>query len=161
MSESNPWIVLLDHNFTLVENSHERRSPFIEQIAIEQYRAWLVELVRPERVILVTARPQRYEVATIRSIAAKCGGWTPAEWHFNATGERPPAWKERVLMERLLPRFSEDRSRLVAIESNPKTARMYGSHGIASFRAEEVRAWKRLRASDISRRASAGDSTRP
>lgn len=140
---TEPLVVLLDHNFTLVENSGERRSPFTEQIRIERYRAWLVELVRPEHVALVTARPKIHEAATIASIREKCGGWTPDEWHFNSTGEPPPIWKRRVLNERILTRFSKDR--LVAIESNPKTAAMYEWHGIPSYRAEEIKSWKRLR----------------
>ena len=74
--------MLLDLNWTLVENSDQRRSPFAEQIAGERYRGWLVDLVRPHPVILVTARPEAYREATLASLAAKTG-WQPLEAVFN------------------------------------------------------------------------------
>jgi hypothetical protein len=48
-------ILLLDLNYTLVENSDDKRRPFIKQIEAEQYRRWLVELIRPHHVIMMTA----------------------------------------------------------------------------------------------------------
>ncbi|NVB39972.1 hypothetical protein G6O69_19160 [Pseudenhygromyxa sp. WMMC2535] len=76
-------IVLLHLNHTLAENSAERfgrRGCYADWIAAhERYRAWLVDLLRERTVLLVTARPTRYEAATMRRIAETCEGWQPTE----------------------------------------------------------------------------------
>lgn len=126
-------IVLLDLNYTLVENSPERgipAPPMSERLETEIYRHWLVALLRKHRVILVTARPDRWREATLARIRAQTG-WGPQEAYFNERNLPPPAWKEWVLKARLLTRF--DAGAMLALESNPKTRAMYERNGIRAI----------------------------
>ncbi len=136
-------IYLLDLNYTLVANSHEKHSPFAEQIRQETYRAWLVTLLRSRYVILMTARPVKYRELTIDSIQAKTG-WTPNESYFNSYNLPPPQAKERMLREFVLP--PQGRSgEFFAIESNPATHAMYARYGIASQKINDNQPpWKKL-----------------
>lgn len=134
-------IILLDLNYTLVENSDERQSPFTKQIALERYRAWLVELLKPHHVILMTARPAMYEAATLASIKAKTG-WMPQEAYFNRYGVAPPLAKDRMLKEHVLPKHGQ--ADYLAIESNPQTHAMYARHGIRSVKIEPGDEWPSL-----------------
>ena len=63
---------LLDLNQTLVDREKDapRIRPFELQIECETYRQWLVELLRNEYVILMTARPHEYKWATLERIEA-------------------------------------------------------------------------------------------
>lgn len=134
-------IYLLDLNYTLVANSHEKRTPFTAQIEQEQYRQWLVELLRPHTVYLVTARPAKYEDATIASIRAKTG-WEPFQWYFNSINAPPPVLKETVL--RHLFSKGHIAGDFFAIESNPATREMYRKHGVKSAKIEEGAEWTTL-----------------
>jgi hypothetical protein len=128
-------IILLDHNYTLVANSDQKRSPFIRQIEIEEYRHDLVNLVCDQYVILVTARPKKYSSVTIERIKQKTG-WSPDEWYFNK-GYPPPAWKKFVLEKFIFPRHGNDPALYLAIESNPRTRSMYQSFDITAISQSE------------------------
>ncbi len=54
-------ICLLDLNYTLVSNQASTKTlrPFSRRMAAEEYRADLIEAIRGDYVILVTARPDR------------------------------------------------------------------------------------------------------
>lgn len=119
-------IILLDLNYTLVGNSEKKRAPFIEQIKLETYRMDLIELVRPHYVILITARPVKYQAPTLGSIAQKTG-WKPQEYFFNDTNLAPQWFKRSVVINRLTKFHSEQ---MIAIESNPKTINEYKKMGI-------------------------------
>jgi len=134
-------MILLDLNYTLVENSTEKHKPFIKQIEAEQYRPWLVKLLRPHHVILMTARPATYFAPTIASIEEKTG-WQPDVALFNAYGLTPPLAKERMLKEHVLPKYSE--AEMLAIESNPATRAMYARYGIRSVKIEPGDEWQQL-----------------
>lgn len=134
-------IILLDLNYTLVENSTEKQKPFSKQIEAERYRLWLVDLLRPHHVILMTARPAKYHDATIDSIEEKTG-WQPDEALFNAHGLTPPAAKERMLKEHVLPKYGD--VEFLAIESNPATRAMYARHNIRSVKIEPGEEWQSL-----------------
>ncbi len=133
---------LLDLNYTLVGNSPERGSPpvrpFILQLEQETYRQWLVELLRPHYVILITARPERYREPTLERIAALCQ-WQPQEAYFAEIKHRPPAIKKHLLNTYILPQHGTDGSQYLAIESNPMTQGMYRNHGIKSIRVDSER----------------------
>lgn len=98
-------IYLLDLNYTLVENSPKRGTPpirpFIRQIEQEEYRQWLVDLLRPHRVILITARPNRYQEVTLARIAEKTG-WSPMDAYFAEISSRPHQIKEHLLKSKRL-----------------------------------------------------------
>ena len=131
-------IVLLDLNYTLVENSEEKRRPYIEQIAGERYRRWLVELLQDYAVCLVTARPEKYRAATLASINSEMR-WQPDGAFFNDLNLPPPVLKERILVDRLLPMHPAETFR--ALESNPRTRAMYERYNVRSMpvtRGEEA-----------------------
>jgi hypothetical protein len=134
-------IILLDLNYTLVENSTEKQKPFTKQIEAERYRAWLVKLVRQHHVILMTARPVKYRAATLASIQSKTG-WQPNEAYFNAYGLMPPLAKDGMLKEFVLPKHGG--AEMLAIESNPATRAMYARHGIRSVKIEPGEEWQTL-----------------
>jgi hypothetical protein len=121
-------IYLLDLNYTLVANSENKRAPFIVQIAEEKYRAALVERLQGERVFLLTARPAKYETATLASIKAKTG-WLPERAFFNSYGLPPPIAKQEML-KKIFPEFPGEK--FFGIESNPATRAMYARHEIES-----------------------------
>lgn len=133
--------ILLDLNYTLVGNSQSKKSPFIRQIEQETYRAEIVNLVRPHRVFLLTARPEKYREATLARILEQTG-WQPSDAYFNFMSMRPPEAKRRfvqVLLEqgRLAMKQIEE-GRVVAIESNPSTRKMYADQfGILSLNISE------------------------
>jgi len=136
-------IILLDLNYTLVENSPERGidpPPMSARLKTEIYRPWLVKLVRSHRVILVTARPARWREATLARIRAQTG-WCPQEAYFNDRNLPPPSWKELVLKAHLLTRF--DPETMLALESNPKTRAMYERNGIRAVPVGDE-PWTRL-----------------
>lgn len=134
-------IILLDLNFTLVENSDQKLRPFQKQIEAERYRGWLVELVKPHHVILMTARPALHASATLASIKAKTG-WQPQEAHFNRYGLAPAQAKERMLLEHVLPKHGK--ASYLAIESNPRTHSMYDRYSIRSVKVEPGDMWHKL-----------------
>jgi hypothetical protein len=134
-----PRIVLLDLNYTLCAAGFDdpvSRLPLARRVAVETYRGWLVDLLRPRRVLLLTARPDRWREATLARIAAECGGWRPEAAFFNVHALPPPDAKERALLGEVFPRWGEDGAAYLGIESNPRTRAMYARHGIASVAAD-------------------------
>jgi hypothetical protein len=125
-------IILLDLNYTLVANSpaHGITPARMEKrLATEQYRQWLVELVRPHTVILITARPVTWMIKTLDRIEAQTG-WRPKHACFAPIGWwNPPAIKEHLLNKDVFPIHGED-ARYIAIESNPRSREMYARHEI-------------------------------
>jgi hypothetical protein len=122
-------VILLDLNFTLVENSEEKRSPFTRQIENERYRMPLIKALRLDYVIMITARPHKYRIPTLHSIEGKTG-WHPDVAIFNDTGERPPEFKSRAL-DRIASELNfRD---CIAVESNPATRAMYQARGIRAM----------------------------
>ena len=79
-------IVLLDLNYTFVENQAETAKlggeDFGRRLEFERYRRWLLDLVRDGHVILITARPARYREQTLARIDSRLG-WKPDEAYFN------------------------------------------------------------------------------
>lgn len=120
-------IYLLDLNYTLVSNSNEKRSPFIEQIKREQYRQWLIDILRGRHVILITARPEKYREPTLESIQAKTGAKFP-EAYFNGSNLPPHLYKRDTFRKVIQPLYSG--SAFVAIESNPRTIEEYKKCGV-------------------------------
>lgn len=129
-------IVLLDLNYTLAVRKHGERQPFADFarcIEVETYRAWLIDLIREQFVILLTARPDRYRDATLGRIL-HLHGWSPHEAHFNPERFlRPHLWKQRALLQHIFPRHGEPHpGKYIGIESNPQTRAMYARLGIPS-----------------------------
>jgi len=73
-------IILLDLNYTLVANNPARGTTperMEKRLAGEQYRQWLVEMVRPLTVVLITARPANWMTKTLDRITLQ---FTPIEY---------------------------------------------------------------------------------
>jgi hypothetical protein len=120
-------IILLDLNYTLVANSPKHGTTperMEKRLANEQYRQWLVELVRPHTVVLITARPETWTIKTLDRIEEQTS-WRPQDACFAPKGWwNPPAIKEHLLKKDVFPIHGDD-ARYLAIESNPRTREMY------------------------------------
>jgi len=90
-----------------------------------------VELIKDSYVILITARPKYQEKATIDSFNEKLNGWMPDEIYFQEENDRPPIAKEKLLQKYILPKHGLKKNYL-AIESNPRTKKMYENYQIPS-----------------------------
>ena len=128
-------IILLDLNYTLVSNNPARGTTPVrmeKRLENEQYRQWLVELVRPHTVVLITARPETWTIKTLDRIEEQTG-WRPQDACFAPKGWwNPPAIKEHLLKKAVFPIHGED-ARYIAIESNPRTREMYAKFSIPCF----------------------------
>lgn len=124
-------IILLDLNFTLVANSEQKIKPFTNQIVREAYRLDLLERIKKDRVILVTARPEVHKPQTLGSIMSKTG-WQPEDSYFNH-GLMPPAFKSYAFEKFIAPKYGVDPELYLAIESNPRTRAMYQKKGIKAI----------------------------
>lgn len=130
-------IILLDLNHTLVENSNEKLKPFVRQIENERYSLELINRIRTATVILITARPAKHRVVTLKGIKEKTG-WKPQAAYFNEWFLYPPVCKKKILETYVFPRYGSNPETYVAIESNPSTRAMYEAFGIVALTAETV-----------------------
>lgn len=128
-------IYLLDLNYTLVANSDKKEKPFYKQIQHEVYRSDLIEKIKDDTVLLVTARPKYYKPHTLKSIEEKTD-LQLADVYFNE-GYAPPIWKEKALLNNIFPTYGEHTAQYMAIESNPKTRNMYMKYEIVSMTYKE------------------------
>lgn len=73
-------ICLLDLNYTLVSNQMDTRMlrPFSRRMEGEEYRMDLIDAIRSDYVIIVTARPDYQRVQTMQNVLKKTG-WEPVE----------------------------------------------------------------------------------
>lgn len=126
-------IILLDLNYTLVGNSAQNKyvRPYQKKIEKEEYREWLVELIKDYYVIIITARPDYQKETTIKSLKDKLNNWMPDETYFQEENDMPPVAKEKLLYKYIFPKHGANRSYL-AIESNPRTKKMYQKYNIHS-----------------------------
>ena len=132
-------IVLLDLNYTFVENQAETArlggEDFGRRLEFERYRRWLLDLVRDGHVILITARPEKYRERTLARIDSLLS-WRPDEVYFNEHDLMPAVCKQQVLLTKIFPKYGRptDGTRYYAVESNPRTAVMYAGYGIPALR---------------------------
>ncbi len=126
-------ICLLDLNYTLVGNQKETRllRPFSRRMDAEEYRADLIDAIRDDYVIIITARPDYQMRQTMENIKRKTG-WMPQEWYFNDLNADPPTIKESILRRFIFPKHGDTPEQFYAVESNPKTRAMYSRHGITA-----------------------------
>ncbi len=126
-------ICLLDLNYTLVSNQMQTRflRPFSKRMDAELYRLDLIEAVKNDYVIIVTARPKYQQEMTMENIFKKTG-WKPNEAYFNDFDAEPPVFKRSALNRFIFPKYGEEGSLYYAVESNPKTREMYAEYGIVA-----------------------------
>jgi hypothetical protein len=141
-------IILLDLNFTLVENSKALGPPFLASYPVEQetYRLWLLPLLKGHRVELITARPTFLESRTLENMRRLLGGWMPDAVHFNPVKfQSAPVWKEKALLANIFPKYGTDPAQFLALESNTDTRAMYQRHGIFAVPVpKDGSAWTKL-----------------
>lgn len=132
--------ILSGHQRHLVANSPTRGTPplrpFIRQIEQEEYRQWLIDLLRPHRVILITARPNRYQEVTLARIKKNCR-WEPMDAYFAEISSRPHMIKEHLLQTYILPKYGENGSGYFGLESNLMTRGMYARYGIQAIQVTD------------------------
>lgn len=122
-------IILLDLNYTLIANSKEIRTmPLDKKIKSQKYETDLINLIKDNYVILITASPYRRSYKILRDIKEKTG-FEPDEsfWNF---GRQPPILKKYWMENEVIPQHGDDGDKYLAIESNPSTRRMYKKLGI-------------------------------
>jgi hypothetical protein len=128
-------IILLDLNYTLVANSPvygTNPGRMEKRLSGEEYRQWLVELVKPHTVILISARPETWMLSTLDRIEEQTG-WRPQDACFAPKGWwNPPVIKQHLLHKKVFPIHGEN-ARYIAIESNPRSREMYSRFGIPSL----------------------------
>lgn len=85
-------IILLDLNYTLIANSKEiKYLPLEEKIKSQKYESELIDLIKDNYVILITASPYRRSHKILRDIQEKTG-FKPDESYWNF-GRLPPLLK--------------------------------------------------------------------
>lgn len=126
-------ICLLDLNYTLVSNQKETRMlrPFSRRMEGEEYRADLIEAIKDDYVIIVTARPDYQMKETMENVKRKTG-WQPQEIYFNDINAEPPVFKDSALRRFIFPKHGANPEQFYAVESNPRTRTMYAKYGIAA-----------------------------
>lgn len=117
-------IILLDLNYTLIANSNEIRNyPLDKKIKSQVYEEKLIELIKDNYVILITASPYKRSHKILRDIKDKTG-FVPDESYWNFGGQ-PPQVKKYWMENEVIPHHGDDEGKYLAIESNPSTRRMY------------------------------------
>ena len=100
-----------------------------KRLADKQHRQWLVELVRPHTVVLITARPETWTIKTLDRIEEQTG-WRPQDACFAPKGWwNSPAIKQHLLKKEVFP-IHGVHARCIAIESNLRSREMYARHEI-------------------------------
>lgn len=133
IAKTEQKICLLDLNYTFVSNQKSTRfiRPFSARMEAEEYRLDLLDAIRDDYVIIITARPDYQAAASLDNIKRKTG-WQPAEAYFNDIGAEPPVFKKSALERFVFPKHGNTHSLYYAVESNPKTRAMYASFEIAA-----------------------------
>lgn len=124
-------IILLDLNYTLVANQRQTRMirPFSARLKAEEYRKDLIEVIKNNRVVIITARPSYQGSQTMENILRKTD-LRPEEAYFNDLNLDPPSIKESILKRFVFPKYGNDGKQFFAVESNPRTRAMYARYGI-------------------------------
>ena len=129
-------IILLDLNYTLISNSWDIRFDKLPQkIHNKKYEHELVELIKDNYVILITASPYYTSFDSLKHIEENTNlRVNESYWNF---GKRPPELKRYWMMKAVIPTHGDDPARYLAIESNPKTRLMYEKLGIEARPKED------------------------
>lgn len=122
-------IILLDLNYTLISNSWAIRYDKLPQkIFNRKYEHELVDLIKDNYIILITASPYYTSYDSLRHIEENTDlKISESYWNF---GKRPPELKRYWLEKAVLPEHGDDPDKYLAIESNPRTREMYAEFGI-------------------------------
>ncbi|MDO5814948.1 MAG: zinc ribbon domain-containing protein [Methanobrevibacter sp.] len=122
-------IILLDLNYTLISNSWDIRYDRLpEKIHNRKYEHELVELIKDNYVILITASPYCTSFESLKHIEENTSlRVDESYWNFN---RRPHELKHYWMVKAVLPTHGDDPDKYLAIESNKDTRAMYRKLGI-------------------------------
>lgn len=122
-------IILLDLNYTLISNSWNIRFDKLPQkIYNRKYEHELVQLIKDNYVILITASPYETSFDSLKHIEENTKlKINESYWNF---GKRPHELKKYWMEKAVLPTHGYDTSKYLAIESNKDTRAMYRELGI-------------------------------
>lgn len=122
-------IILLDLNYTLISNSWDiRHDRLSEKIYNRKYEHRLVELIKDNYVILITASPYYTSFDSLKHIEENTDlRVDESYWNFN---KRPHQLKHYWMKTAVLPTHGDDPAKYLAIESNKDTRAMYRKLGI-------------------------------
>lgn len=126
---SKDKIILLDLNYTLISNSWEiRYEKLPRKIYKREYEHELVDLIIDNYVILITASPYYTSFDSLKHIEENTDlKIDESYWNF---GKRPHELKRYWLQKAVIPTHGDNPNKYLAIESNPKTRKMYSEFGI-------------------------------
>ena len=123
-------IILLDLNYTLISNSWTiRNDQYPDKILNRQYEQELVEKIKTNYIILITASPDYISEDSLKHIEENTD-LKIAESYWNFGDQSPPELKEYWLKKAILPKYGDNPSKYLAIESNEETREMYARFGI-------------------------------
>lgn len=122
-------IILLDLNYTLISNSWAiRYEKLPEKINKRQYEHQLIELIKDNYIILITASPYYTSYDSLKHVEENTDlKIAESFWNF---GKRPHELKRYWLEKSVLPTHGDNPEKYLAIESNEKTREIYGEFGI-------------------------------
>ena len=122
-------IILLDLNYTLISNSWQiRRDLLPQKIYNRKYEHELIELIKDNYVILITASPYYTSFDSLKHIEENTElKIDESYWNFN---RRPHELKKYWLEKAILPTHGDNPDLYLAIESNKTTRGMYKTFGI-------------------------------
>lgn len=129
-------IILLDLNYTLISNSRESFGGYPSRIYRQEYETELIELIKDNYVILITARPYEYSYKTLDHIK-EVTGFEPDETYWNFDNHYPHKLKEYWMKEEIFKKHGDNPDQYLAIESNEKTRKMYNKLGIEAHRKQK------------------------
>ena len=106
-----------------------------KKIKSQKYETDLIELIKDNYVILITASPYSTSYDSLKHIEENTDlKIAESYWNF---GKRPPALKKYWLEKAVLPSHGNNPNKYLAIESNPKTREMYAEFGIEARPKED------------------------
>ncbi len=122
-------IILLDLNYTLISNSWEIRFDRLPQkIYNRKYEHKLIDLIKDNYVILITASPYETSYDSLKHIKENTSlKIDESYWNFKKS---PPELKHYWMKKAVLPTHGNNPEQYLAIESNEKTRAMYNRLGI-------------------------------
>ena len=141
-------IYLLDLNSTLCLKPRPQwnRAQGIV-LETEEYRQWLVELLRPKYVALFTVRREIFKTGTLNNIRVKTG-WQPQDAIFryfdDPPGSKAHLAKDKMLVERIFRKYRPARHRFFALESNTATHGMLKKYDIPFAKIYPGEIWDQL-----------------
>ena len=126
---SKDRIILLDLNYTLISNSWDIRFDKLPQkIYNRKYEHELVDLIKDNYVILITASPYETSFDSLKHIEENTDlKINESYWNFH---KRPHVLKKYWMETAVLPTHGYDTDKYLAIESNKTTRAMYNKLGI-------------------------------